>query len=367
MMSVCFIRYFVGVCAGTVLLTGCSSGGGSPVPFGISDPMRVASMAPAAKNQEFVYVANTSISAGGCVGCVIVSKLQGNLVSTIPLDPASECVDKAGHVFIESGHHPEIFEYAYGSTTVIQQLNEGDYELANCSVDPVTGDLAVTNAYPTSGSGAGSIAIFKKVKGRSTYGKPSYYSDLSMAVPWGITYDAQGNLFVSGARTGGRLPVPWWPFTYPSNPSIGKRSLFERQRHRVSSVGFLLAELLKGSKKFKNLSFTQSRGTNPGGLGWDGKYVVVQDPAAGTLYRVQVNASRATVVGSSNIGGKVVTGFGGPLQFSFLQSGPTKSVQANEILMGTTGLYTYPAGWWIQNIAGSSCADGCAISAVISQ
>ena len=63
--------------------------------------------------------------------------------------PYGECVDKAGDVFVaDFGGNtgtPAILEYAHGGTKPIATLSDPGYYPESCSIDPTTGNLAVTN------------------------------------------------------------------------------------------------------------------------------------------------------------------------------------------------------------------------------
>ena len=67
---------------------------------------------------------------------------------------------------------------------------------AGCSVDPKTGNLAVTN-YEATNRGPGSVAIYT-----GATGTPTLYWDSSISRAWFCSYDAHGNLFVDGDATG---------------------------------------------------------------------------------------------------------------------------------------------------------------------
>jgi hypothetical protein len=147
------------------LLAGC---GGSQPPIGAPGAMpqsrAVAThadrgkswMLPEAKKSDLLYVTN------GDYGVLVYAYPRVRLVGTLSgfegLDGL--CADKAGDIFIPSAGLAEIFEYAHGGTSPIATLSDQDGEAHACSVDPTTGNLAVTNIDSLSGSGGGNIAIY---------------------------------------------------------------------------------------------------------------------------------------------------------------------------------------------------------------
>ena len=102
-------------------------------------------MAPPASQKiatALLYVSDAETSS------VYVFELpNGNLVQTLTgFDrPSGECVDKTGNVFIVDSNQSVVREYAHGGKTPIKLLNDAGYAPTDCSIDPVTGNLAVTN------------------------------------------------------------------------------------------------------------------------------------------------------------------------------------------------------------------------------
>jgi DNA-binding beta-propeller fold protein YncE len=92
-------------------------------------------------------------------------------------NPFGECVDKTGDVFVaEFGGNAgtaAILEYAHGGTSPIATLSDPGYHPESCSIDPTTGNLAVTND-------DGPLGIYTGAKG-----DPAYYAD-PKASRWGI-------------------------------------------------------------------------------------------------------------------------------------------------------------------------------------
>lgn len=104
-----------------------------------------------ARHGDLLYVSDTETS-----NVYVFSYPKGKLVQTLTgfTDPAGECVNKNGDVFITNTGASNILEYAHGGSTVDSTLNDPGYFPTGCSVDPLTGNLAVTN-FSTSSSGPG--------------------------------------------------------------------------------------------------------------------------------------------------------------------------------------------------------------------
>ncbi|HEY6325589.1 MAG TPA: hypothetical protein VIW73_03595 [Candidatus Cybelea sp.] len=186
----------IGVAA--ALLAGC---GGSQLPTGVAGTTQQSPtiathanrdgswMLPGAKSGKLLYV-----SAPVDQKVYVYSLPAGQLVGTLTglVNPAGECSDKAGHVWIAlnvGGLGPgTVVEYARGGTKPIAKLDDSDPP-QHCSVDPTTGNLAVAPAY----GGHRGIAIYANARGL-----PKYHRAKN-ADPWDCVYDNSGNLFVAAA------------------------------------------------------------------------------------------------------------------------------------------------------------------------
>jgi hypothetical protein len=122
---------------------------------------------------------------------------KGKLVGTLSgFDgPSGECTDAKGDVFIANLYAAQIVEYSHGGGSPKAILTELGYYPVACSVDPLTGDLAVTNA--NGPSGAGNVAIYAKASG-----KPEFYTDPDITQFGYCAYDEAGNLYAGGQRFG---------------------------------------------------------------------------------------------------------------------------------------------------------------------
>jgi hypothetical protein len=177
-----------------------------------------------------------------------------------------ECVNITGDVFIvDSGGYagspaPKVVGYAHGATTPIETLYPSHYYPQGCSVDPTTGNLAVSG-YGSNGQGV--VAIYSGAQGTPML----YFSPTDTLL---CTYDGSGDLFVDGR----------------------------------GSSGGTISELLKGGSSFTNIAIDWNN-ASPGSIQWDGHDLAISAPrGAGrgtygpmTIYRVQISGSTGSIVG----------------------------------------------------------------------
>jgi hypothetical protein len=279
-------------------------------------------VAPDAKRHALIYVSDYG---NGDVYILEYKTgyLEGTLTGfTIPL---GMCVDRAGDVFIANYAGENILEYAHGGGSPIATLHDTGYNPRGCSVDPTTGNLAVTNweAYPYAG---GNLLIYQHATGTPTpYTDPNFFN-------YGYCgYDNKGNLFVDGY--------------YPS--SQGSRAVF--------------AELPSGSTSFRDFPLNQGQISSPGGVMWDGTYVAVQDfnGYQSPIYQFQITPSGATVVGSTSFqeAGEIYQFGMNGRRDKGRDKGQYRKVIAPTGNAGELGFWDYPAGGIpprvIDNIGGS--------------
>ncbi|MGA9275219.1 MAG: hypothetical protein WBV67_17195 [Candidatus Cybelea sp.] len=334
--SWCYI--IVGLCAATALLAGCSNGSQPSIapqqistavtagaPLVIPDTAgrvtrrvaRGAWMSPDAKRMTLLYITNAN---DGTVFVYSYPKgtMEGELTGFE--EPYGDCTDKTGDVWIVDDEASTVTEYAHGGSTPIRTLNDSGEYPAGCSVDPTTGNLAVTN-YETFSRGQGSVSIYRKAKG-----KPKLYSDASISRGWFCSYDTSGNLFVDGDQSG--------------------------------SSGFQLAELPHGSSTFTNIGINQTI-TVAGGVQWDGKYVAVADengPGNGVIYQFSVSGSTGTEVSSTTLDSSENIH-----QFWIDPAG--NRVVAPSASLGTVGYWKFPAGGNpTKTLSGFNIPEGVALS-----
>jgi hypothetical protein len=215
-------------------------------------------MLPEAKSEDLLYVSNY---ANGTV--TVYSHKAGKLVGTLSglRLPTGLCTNKRGDVFIANLGTAQIFEYAHGGVKPINTLSLPGYdpEPYDCSVDKMTGNLAVTENQPD--ARASLLVIFQDASGTpATYAVPDITNYRS------CTYDNKGNLFVAG-------------------------------EHDTSTL--VLDELLNGSGKAETVRLNR-RIDDPGGLQWDGRYVAAGDQR-GTIYRFMVSNRIGTSEGITKV------------------------------------------------------------------
>ena len=294
-------RVALGICAATAILAGC---GGSQPPIGAPGAML--------QSESILARAHGATSLGGDLlyisdrldAVYVYSYPQIELVDTLTtgLDGTMGlCTDQGGDVFITNIYANDIIEYAHGGTTPIATLDENPSEGSGprgCAVDPITGDLAVTN------SGLGrDVAVFPNAQG-----KPTYYKPANIRSGRFCGYDDQGNLFVDGASS------------YPSS-------------------GFAFAELAKGSGTFKRLTLDHKI-EQPGAVEWDGTYITIGNigRTSSEIYRVKVSSAKATVVGTTEFKGAKEVG-----QYSLHGSIVLAPFAEREDRVVMVGSWNYPA------------------------
>jgi hypothetical protein len=258
---------------------------------------RASWMAPESKKQSLLY-----LSDGGADEVRIYSYPAGKKVGALTQvqDPAGVCSDAAGDVWVVNSASFTIAEYAHGATKSEATLSDaGSGSPLGCSVDPTTGNLAVTNLGTP--SGGGNLSIYTGAKGSA-----QKFQDSDLTYFYFCAYDDEGNLFVDGLN---------------------------------SSYGFVLAELPTGSGKLQTISLNGTIDF-PGGVAWDGSYVAVGDQYyqgmhTSAIYQVSVSGSAGTVEGTTTL-----TDACDVLQFAIA----TKTVVAPDDCSSSAGYYDYPAG-----------------------
>ncbi len=285
---------------------------------------------PEAKKNDLLYISDL-------IGQVVDiytyrgHKLVGMLTGFF--NPEGLCADKAGDVYVTNdtsdGVH-QISEYAHGSTTVLRTLNDPDGRVNGCSVDPKTGNLAVTNFWGATDR-QGNVAVYAHASG-----SPTIYSNPNIYYYYYCSYDNRGNLYADGETYG--------------------------------SV-FGLGELPKGGKKLKFITIDQTIYL-PGGVQWDGKYLAVGDQVAvkhgftSTVYDFAISKHTATTVNTM-----VLTGSSEVAQFwiPFVDTGGRHG--EGKLLIGPnqngadTLIWDYPTGGNpIQTISGETDPIGATVS-----
>jgi hypothetical protein len=212
-------------------------------------------MSPGATSADLLYVSQAqTVTVHTYPAGKLVGTLRHFYVAT------GMCVDRKGDIFVVDTGYYKIFEYAHGQKTRLATLQSATKDPVGCSVDPITGDLAVSS------QGFGTpptVAIYKKARGKgTTYGDPAFYQFYYCG------YDDKGNLFVDG------LSAP-------------------------ASGNFAFAELPHGGHELTNISLDQHIGF-PGGVQWDGKHVAVGDQNK-VVYEFSIAGSSGKLVGTTRL------------------------------------------------------------------
>lgn len=213
-------------------------------------------MDPTAKNAPLIYASDAASGTVDVYNYKRPKKLLGQITG-FQL-PFGECSDALGHVFVTDYDAADIVEFDHGSTTPVKTLSDSWGSPIGCSVDPTTGNLAISNY-----SNPGNVSVY--VKGSWLHWYITYWQKY-----WSPGYDNQGNLFVQG--------------------------LYDDGTPRFD-------ELPAGGTYFSDISldFTIN---NPGSVMFDGTYMALTDQEYGGrqsqagIYRVSISGSTGTAVSS---------------------------------------------------------------------
>jgi hypothetical protein len=229
-------------CALAATLSGCGFVASQSVTPAVRIGSAASAVRPQSAGKDLLYISDpgaNDVAIYTYPGADLVTKFTG--FGSV----AGVCADKAGDVFVVDEAGP-VQMFAHGGTTPIRKLPTGApyYAPYGCSVNPSTGDLAVTQL---SSYSYAAIAVYRGAKG-----KPTLYKDKEIDVTWFCTYDGSGNLFADA---------------------------WDRYGNTI------LVELPKGAKTFKTFKLGE-KFDKPGGVQWDGKYVAVGNYGAGVVYRL---------------------------------------------------------------------------------
>lgn len=245
--------------AATGSLFGC---GGQPV--SVPMPAGATAIRPASNNgslahdvgRELLYVVSNS-------GVNVYTYPKDKLLGSLGSSGNSVCTNREGDVFLTTGSGQTVIEYAHGSVIPKVTLND-PYYTGPCSVDPVSGSVAVT-------AFNGLVVIFPHNKRNGwRFAKIYTISNASASFP---AYDPNGNLFVDGDSYG--------------------------------SGHFALEELPKGGDAFATISLNQHI-TGAGGIQWDGNYLAIasgdaQSKRPVVIYWFAISGSSGTLIGSTRL------------------------------------------------------------------
>lgn len=248
MLGAALIR--AGVLGALVVLAGCG-GPQSTVPQTTVAQYRAHKLP--GSNRDLLYVSD------GVHDVRVFSLPQGDLVQTLTSvsRPELQCSDRKGNVYIADWDGGKLDEFAHGGSSPINVLYLNRYVLpGRCTVDETTGSVALTAFH----DGYGELDIFS-----GGQGSPSVHTIPGFAGYISCAYDDDGNLYVDGEDASGN---------------------------------FLLAEMLKGTSDFRNIS-QDLKIKNPSSMQWDGQYLAVTGTAnevTDLLYQFKVKGSSAKIV-----------------------------------------------------------------------
>ena len=177
---------------------------------------------------------------------------------------------------------------------LIKTLSLGYTYTSSCAMN-TSGDLAVGVLLGNSSGRGGQVVIFKNATGSGKV------YDTPLAKEYFDGYDPSGNLFADGT---------------------------------VSSYGFMLVELRKGSSKFVTVK-TSNSPKFPGSVQWDGTYLTVFDQDTSETYRYTVSGTTAKLKNT--------------VQFSGVGDCAQTWIVAGQMYCGDAGnndgdVFKYPAG-----------------------
>lgn len=270
------MRYVAGI-AGAVLLAACGgalpAGGNAaatqavPAPVGAEHPDRRGSwMSPAAATaKSLLYISDAGTFDVFVYAYPSLQKM-GRLTGFNR--PQGECTDAGGDIWITNTTGQSIVEFTHGGSSPIADLADPTGYPVGCAVDPITGNLAVTNIQDLSGGGG--VLVYKDAQGT-----PRAYSNPAQSLCYFAAYDAKGNLFVSGST---------------------KRNAYR------------LTELVKGGNSLALLSVGGGTIHYPGTVAFDGATLVLGDQQcmgkkSSCLYQASVSGKSVQITGSTPLGG----------------------------------------------------------------
>jgi len=224
-------------------------------------------------------------------------------------DPVGICSDKTGYVWVVNAPN-HVLKYAHGAQRPESTIEDARaVRLQACSIDPTSGNLAVTDAGRP--GLAGYVVIYAGAKG-----SPKRFRSADLSDVFFCAYDDKGNLFVDGLD---------------------------------GTYAFRLMELPHGGQRLRPIKLDQSVGF-PGAVAWDGKYLALGDRSyrgghAPAIYQISVSKTHGTVVGTTKLSGSCdLLGFTIPKLGSGKGNPQGTRVVAPDICNNAVRLYRYPAG-----------------------
>jgi hypothetical protein len=293
-------RFALSISAAVAFLAGC---GGSQSPIG-TVPQSSAlgghrAHERSSSGDALIYVATHN-------GIEMVSYPQGKVIGLLSANAGDvfPCSDpNTGNVFVPEADARGvlIYEYAHGGTSPVATLKgPANSTLGACSVDPTTGNLAVTSYNYGNKNNRAALLVYDGGKGT-----PKIYTDAQihgMAYP---AYDGSGNLFLIADNN---------------------RELFG------------LYELPVGQSRIGHISVYDFPAV-PLKAEWDGTYLTVGVENGG-IEQIQVSGSTGTIVNDVTLNDSAVDN---PY---WIQDGAVVDASSSVMKKNNIGLgiWSYPAG-----------------------
>jgi len=240
------------------LLVGCGAST-TPVPsvFAFSRAAR-SGMAPGAKKVGTLLYVSDAATNSVYVYAYPAGRPEGTLSGFV--GPSGLCSNAAGDVFVLSGGSATVGVYAHGAGSRLRTLTAPGYP-SGCSVDPVTGNLAVSTS---GGHCASCVAVFARARGTPAVYRPHDRSGVA-----GCAYDNKGALYCDAYFNDG-LDTKFF-------------------------------SLLVGHSKLKAIDVRHGLRLQGGALQWDGKDLAMGVGGGGTICRIRIFGAKGRVVGFTRL------------------------------------------------------------------
>jgi hypothetical protein len=244
---------FLAACAGQSITTGA--------PPALESGTSALRFAPGASPQDLLYISSIENSKPNVLIYTYPNgRFKRRVDKAALILPHGECADKRGDVYVTNGSSDSsstLIEYGHGGVQPIRTLTVNG-SATQCSVDQMTGDLAVISSH---------LAIF-----RAARGKPTYYRYPAGFEQAACDYDDKGNLFIDGLT-------------------------------KQSPARAALIELTAGKGAFAKVKMPDiGEARVPGDVRWDGKDLALGD-GVNTIFRLAVTGDKAKEVGSVQLYG----------------------------------------------------------------
>jgi hypothetical protein len=283
------------LCAAGALIASCASQS-STLPAGMMPRASTSWVAPQTSTDNLIYVSNADDEV------TFYNYADGTLEGVLTgfQSPKGLCADKTGNVYVTDASAQTIVEYAHSATQATKTLDDAPDSPYACSIDPKSGDLAVADN--NGQSVEGDVAIWAHASGT-----PVRYTDSAIYAVTGCTYDAHGNLFASGVPEGGySAQFAWMPH---------------------------------GTSRFTNLFVPgpySNRGWGASGVGWDGRYFIIDDYS---ISRILVTHGQAYYAGHVGLSAST------PFAFYYQRGIATAAIAGVDSRYGSSvDVWNYPAG-----------------------